>query len=116
MAAAGLCCPRLARPGPLCRFSRHQTSRFIAQGERSRARQLLCRAQAGPSRPFGGLPDGSGRLQPAPSQAVAADSRIGTPVEQQTAAAPAVAEQAATLRALLQQLGRAATYADKVGC
>lgn len=114
MAAAGLCCSHQARPGPLGRSRRQQTSSRVAAARRGRARLPLCSAQAGPSRPFGGLPDGAGRQQPAPSQALAASSQVGVPVDQQAVEAPPVAQQAAALGALLQQLGRAATYADKV--
>lgn len=114
MAAAGLCCPRQARPGPLSGSSRQQAVCGVGRVGRSRSRLPLCRAQAGASRPFGGLPDGAGRQQPAPSQALAAGSRAAAAAEQQVADVPAVAEQAAALRALLQKLGRAATFADKV--
>ena len=116
-AAAGLWSLQQARPALPGRPARQQSARSAVAGGRCRARLPLCRAQAVPPRPFGGLPDGAGRQQPPPSQALAAGAQLGAAAEQQQwaqAEVPALAEQVAALSALLQQLGRAATYAGKV--
>lgn len=109
------------RPGLLLPCSQRLSSPAACQQRchwPSRERAPLVTAQA--ASPFrNGKPEGPGS-RPAPpttpNQAVAADAATGAGTEQrwQQQQAPSVVEQQAALDRLMQRLGRAATYADKV--
>lgn len=107
---AGLKCQQawLQRPClPPSRALQQRASRLAASRHAGgRSRGLRCAAQLRPFAGSGASPQEAAR-QPQPAAAVASQAAT-------VDAAPPVAEQQKELAALLQRLGKAATYGDKV--